>query len=58
MSNLDQAKVLLQAAHRDLKALGGMFDVEIFADEIFGFHIQQATEKLLKAWLTIILAPL
>ena len=26
----------------------------LFADEIFGFHVQQAAEKLLKAWLAIL----
>lgn len=25
---------------------------ELFADEIFGFHCQQAAEKALKAWIT------
>ena len=30
-----------------------MGDAEIFADEIFGFHVQQTAEKLLKAWLTL-----
>jgi HEPN domain-containing protein len=29
-----------------------MRDVQTFADEIFGFHAQQATEKALKAWLS------
>ena len=28
-----------------------MGDVIVFADEIFGFHAQQAIEKSLKAWL-------
>lgn len=28
-----------------------MLNVEVFADEIFGFHVQQAVEKCLKAWL-------
>ena len=28
-----------------------MDDPAVFADEIFGFHAQQAVEKLLKAWL-------
>ena len=28
-----------------------MGDPAVFADEIFGFHAQQAIEKLLKAWL-------
>ncbi|MEO0455124.1 MAG: HEPN domain-containing protein [Cyanobacteria bacterium P01_A01_bin.114] len=51
MSDLGQAKALLQAALRDLKALRGMTDAQIFADEIFGFHGQQAAEKALKAWI-------
>lgn len=29
-----------------------MRDAEVFADEIFGFHVQQATEKCLKAWIS------
>lgn len=41
----------LRMARRDLKALEGMLQGEPFADEIFGFHAQQATEKALKAWL-------
>jgi HEPN domain-containing protein len=31
-----------------------MRDTEVFADEIFGFHVQQATEKCLKAWIASI----
>lgn len=31
-----------------------MRDAEVFADEIFGFHVQQATEKCLKAWIAAI----
>jgi len=38
-------------ARKDLKALSGMTDADIFAEEIFGFHAQQAIEKALKAWL-------
>jgi HEPN domain-containing protein len=30
-----------------------MLDTRIFADEIFGFHAQQAAEKALKAWLSL-----
>jgi HEPN domain-containing protein len=29
-----------------------MADSPLFADEIFGFHTQQAVEKALKAWLS------
>jgi HEPN domain-containing protein len=31
-----------------------MRDTEVFADEIFGFHVQPATEKCLKAWIASI----
>ncbi|MBE9140500.1 HEPN domain-containing protein [Nodosilinea sp. LEGE 07088] len=31
-----------------------MRDAEVFADEIFGLHVQQATEKCLKAWIAAI----
>ena len=49
--NLKQAHAFMQVAHRDLAALAGMLDGAVFADEIFGFHAQQAIEKCLKAWL-------
>lgn len=51
MSELKHARALLDLAEKDLKALRGMGDTHIFADEIFGFHAQQAIEKTLKAWL-------
>ena len=54
MSDLKQARVLLTSAERDISALRGMADVAVFADEIFGFHAQQAAEKLLKAWLALL----
>ena len=38
-------------AERDYRALRGMEDPAVFSDEIFGFHVQQAVEKALKAWL-------
>ena len=31
-----------------------MANAAVFADEIFGFHAQQAAEKLLKAWLALL----
>lgn len=37
-----------------MSALKGMGDSTVFADEIFGFHVQQAVEKLLKAWLALL----
>lgn len=54
MSDPKQAKVLIEAAGRDISALTGMLDKRVFADEIFGLHTQQAAEKLLKAWLALI----
>jgi len=51
MAGRDNAQALLTAAVRDLRALRAMGDSEEFADEVFGFHAQQAAEKLLKAWL-------
>ena len=41
-------------ARKDLKALEGMLDSSIFSEEIFGFHVEQAAEKLLKAWIASI----
>ncbi len=51
MCDLDHARQMLNIAKRDLKALGGMLDPDIFAYEIFGFHAQQTAEKALKAWI-------
>jgi HEPN domain-containing protein len=51
MSNREHAKEILEAARRDLRALHGMNDPQVFSDEIFGFHAQQAAERALKAWL-------
>ena len=31
-----------------------MDDSHVFADQVFGFHAQQAAEKLLKAWLALL----
>ena len=57
MSDLDKARTLLEAAERDLRALRGMSDPTVFADEIAGFHAQQAAEKLFKAWLALLGEP-
>lgn len=54
MSDVKQARALVEAAGRDIAALRGMRDANIFANEIFGFHAQQAAEKLLKAWLALL----
>lgn len=54
MSNLKEARKMLLVAKRDLKALQGMKDdPQSFANEIFGFHTQQAVEKAIKALLSL-----
>ena len=45
MLDLDAAGELLTAADRDLSALRGMEDTTVFADEIAGFHAQQAARN-------------
>lgn len=54
MVNYDEGYLLLAAASRDFRALQGMTNPGVFADEIFGFHAQQAAEKALKAWLSVL----
>ncbi len=39
---------MLGMAEKDLKALRGMTNPDVFEDEVFGFHAEQATEKALK----------
>ena len=57
MNGLDDARALMGAAERDLRALRGMEDAVVFADEIAGFHAQQAAEKLFKVWLILLGEP-
>ena len=54
MSDVKCARLLLEASSRDVEALGGMADATVFVDEIFELHVQQAAEKLLKAWLALL----
>jgi len=51
MNDRDYARALFEMAKKDVQALHGMMDTTISADEIFGFHAQQAVEKCLKAWI-------
>lgn len=50
----NDAARLLAMAQKDLRALEGMLDAAVFSEEIFGFHVEQAAEKLLKAWIASI----
>lgn len=54
MKDIEHARMMLDLAMRDFKALGGMADTAVFDDGVFGFHAQQAVEKSIKAWLAIL----
>jgi HEPN domain-containing protein len=54
MSAIENARMLLVMAGKDLRALAALADPETVDDEIFGFHAQQAVEKSLKAWIAAI----
>ncbi len=54
MKDIRQAQAVLEMTHKDFKAMKGMMDTEVFDEEIFGFHAQQAIEKSLKAWLALL----
>ncbi|MFM7235616.1 MAG: HEPN domain-containing protein [Cyanobium sp.] len=47
-----EAARLLRIAHRDLKAARSMIDAALFDEASWGFHLQQATGKALKAWIS------
>lgn len=51
MQDTEQALRYFVMAEKDLQAVSGMLDAEIFPVEVFGFHVQQAIEKILKGWL-------
>ena len=53
MKQREQAGFLLQRAHHDEVLVQEVLDAEHVADEIVGFHCQQALEKLLKALLSL-----
>ena len=52
MSDPKCARVMLEAAYRDILTLKGMS--ASVPEESFGFHVQQAAEKALKAWLALL----
>ncbi len=53
MSPPDDARELLALAQRDLKAALILAGAEEPQPEAAGFHLQQAVEKTLKAWLSL-----
>ena len=54
MSDPKCARMLLSAAERDIDALRIMRRSDDIPAEIFGFHVQQGAEKLLKAWIALL----
>ena len=54
MSDPKCARMLLDAAERDVEAIRFMCRSEEISDEVFGFHVQQAAEKSFKAWLALL----
>ena len=53
MKDLKHGRMMLDMATADLQAIRHMLNPHQFTDSIFGFHCQQAVEKLLKAWLSL-----
>jgi HEPN domain-containing protein len=47
-----EARRIFAMACKDFLALQAMEDATAFADEIVGFHAQQAIEKALKTWIS------
>ena len=54
MSDPKCARMLVEAAERDIEALRIMRRSDEIPAEIFGFHVQQGAEKLLKAWIALL----
>ncbi|HQF53926.1 MAG TPA: HEPN domain-containing protein [Fibrobacteria bacterium] len=48
----EEWKAMLEMGRKDLRALVLFETSSELADEIFGFHTQQAAEKALKAWIS------
>ena len=53
MNDRQNVQLLLGMAKKELSALAGMEDGQVFSDEIFGFHAQQIIEKCCKAWIAL-----
>jgi HEPN domain-containing protein len=54
MKETELAHSLLTSAQKDRKAIRNMTDPDLFEDEVFGLHAQQAVEKSLKAWIALL----
>jgi hypothetical protein len=54
MAPAETAAGFLRIAHRDLRTALAMADSSLFEEATWGFHLQQAIEKALKAWLLVL----
>jgi HEPN domain-containing protein len=54
MAPAETSTGFLRIAQRDLRAAMAMADSSVFGEDTWGFHLQQAIEKALKAWLLVI----
>ena len=54
MAPAETATGFLRIAHRDLRTAWAMADASLFDEATWGFHLQQAIEKALKAWLLVL----
>jgi hypothetical protein len=54
MAPAETATGFLHIAHRDLRTAVAMVDFSLFEEATWGFHLQQAIEKALKAWLLVL----
>jgi HEPN domain-containing protein len=54
MAPAETPTAFLRIARRDLSAAIAMVDPSVFDEDVWGFYLQQATEKALKAWLLVL----
>ena len=52
-SDVKCARMLLDAGTRHVDTLRALHHSDEMPDEVFGFHVQQAAEKLLKGWIAL-----
>ena len=53
-SDVKCARMLLDAGTRHVDTLRALYHSDEIPDEVFGFHVQQAAEKLLKGWTALL----
>jgi HEPN domain-containing protein len=58
MPDFEHARLMLRLAREDLTAMEVLETSQRISPCIFGFHAQQAVEKALKAWLSLLDVPI